>query len=124
MQDFLHAWELELENHFDEEERLLIPLSKPASEERLLHDHREIRKFARAIRRGCVIPRHARKLGVLLHDHVRWEERIYFPEIEASASSEQLEQLSKETLLLEKRRANSELSPRRGELMERNTPKR
>lgn len=83
VEDFLHAWKSEIAHHFDDEERLLMDLIAAADvRDRLLDEHRVLRDLAHrcendrdAIARD---PQTLRQLGVLLHDHIRWEERVLF----------------------------------------------
>lgn len=92
------AWNVELEDHFAEEERLLIPLASEAAADRLRAEHEEI---ARRVQR---LPDEPEVLGVLLRDHIRWEERVLFVEIEKTATEAQLAALAKQTDALELRR--------------------
>lgn len=92
------AWNVELEDHFAEEERLLIPLASEAAADRLRAEHEEI---ARRVQR---LPDEPEALGVLLRDHIRWEERVLFVEIEKTATEAQLATLAEQTDALELRR--------------------
>ncbi|HRQ72749.1 MAG TPA: hemerythrin domain-containing protein [Phycisphaerales bacterium] len=85
--EFVRVWQAEIVGHFDDEERLLVPLiDDPASRERLVREHREIRALAdrcRAVAAGeGVQPEALARLGTLLHDHIRWEERALFEAIQ------------------------------------------
>ncbi len=79
--EFLRVWREEISDHFLDEERMLLPLtSDPALRDRLLREHAALRSIAHRCESN---PAHAdpatlRDLGALLHDHIRWEERIYF----------------------------------------------
>ncbi|MBZ0213048.1 MAG: hemerythrin domain-containing protein [Nitrospirae bacterium] len=114
----LEAWDVELKDHFSEEERLLGPLASEGMAERLRHEHRVIAEWIEAFRTTGEYGTTA-AVGTLLHDHIRWEERELFPAIEASATEEDLERLARETDGLEARRHDSPLAPRRGERMDR-----
>lgn len=92
------AWNVELEDHFAEEERLLIPLASEAAADRLRAEHEEI---ARRVQR---LPDEPEALGDLLRDHIRWEERVLFVEIEMNATEAQLATLAEQTDALELRR--------------------
>ncbi|MCL5769729.1 MAG: hemerythrin domain-containing protein [Planctomycetes bacterium] len=104
--DMLAAWKAEIEAHFDEEERLLIPLMTPAWSARLGREHRAIRALVAAAQpdgpdMGATW---CGELGRRLHDHIRWEERELFEAIQKSATSEQLAQLAAATAAMEKSR--------------------
>ena len=116
----LKYWADELEDHFAEEERTLLPLI-PSDElrERLLREHRSFAEDIRALSDGSSEPRVLLHAGETLNDHIRWEERVLFPAIEASATKEQMHALEEQTSQVEARRSDSSWSPRRGELMRR-----
>lgn len=111
VEGFLAAWNEELSDHFDEEERLLGPLASPELAQRLADEHRDIRNLIPGL------PGTASRLGEALELHIRWEERTLFPAIEVSATEEQLLALRKETDEVEMRRWPA--SPKRQELVER-----
>lgn len=85
--DFVGVWRAEIRDHFDDEERLLLPLTGDAAlRERLLAEHATLRDLAArcegepdavAADAGLV-----RRIGELLHDHIRWEERVYFEAVQ------------------------------------------
>lgn len=110
---FRAAWERELRDHFAEEERLLLPLCDRPSQERLLREHAAIASLGGA----AATPDEARRLGELLHDHIRWEERELFVTIEQTASEAALRSLGHATNAIEKRRAKA--NPLRAELVAR-----
>lgn len=93
----------------------LIPSEE--SRNRLVRDHSEFADYVDMARHSSLGPDDLEKAGRLLHDHIRWEERTLFPLIEKTATVAQLEDLASRTAVLEARRANSDWSPRRGELM-------
>jgi len=117
--EFLHAWHEELADHFEEEERLLINLCTEEDANRLRHEHQVIRSFVAEFQSGNAS--RAPEAGTKLHDHIRWEERVLFPTIEASASEADLEFLAKECEKIENRRSTSQSAPRRGELNRKHT---
>ncbi|MBX7131125.1 MAG: hypothetical protein K1X67_00455 [Fimbriimonadaceae bacterium] len=92
------AWEGELKDHFDEEERLLGPLLDTALLERLITEHRQIAQQLDDL------PGSMAELGSALHEHIRWEERVLFPWLETHATEEQLADLEREANVLEVRR--------------------
>lgn len=105
------AWAEELRDHFAEEERLLIPLATDEAATRLRIEHKDIET------RVSDLPEGAEELGAVLERHIRWEERVLFPEIEAMASPAQLAEVLRETEMLEERRWPNH--PRRAKLVSR-----
>jgi len=87
---FLDAWDTEIAQHFDYEERLLIPLAPKAGRSQLRREHRRIRALVSEARkrRKQIDPgdKWVRTLGQLLNDHIRWEEREFYPAIESAAT--------------------------------------
>lgn len=85
------VFDSELEPHFQVEEQLLVPPLERAGAgaltRRLREDHAELR---RRIRRDWA-PADVVPLGALLEAHVRFEERVLFPEAEARLSPAALE---------------------------------
>jgi hemerythrin-like domain-containing protein len=94
---FLAFFVADGERHFAREEELLLP-AVPADEaparERLLTEHEEIRRRARALEdrpdRAA-----AADLGELLAAHVRFEERELFPMLEARLPAPELIELGR-----------------------------
>lgn len=87
IQEFVGVWRAEISDHFDDEERLLLPLTHDQTlRDRLLKEHGDLRDLANAcIREPDRIasePDTMRQLSTLLHDHIRWEERVYFEAIQ------------------------------------------
>ncbi len=76
-QEVLAAYEAELGNHFEVEERILLPALREAGEgklvERTLEDHAAMRAVLQ--KGGPAIRDRLRRFGEILHDHIRFEER-------------------------------------------------
>ncbi|MCK6546448.1 hemerythrin domain-containing protein [Myxococcota bacterium] len=76
----------ELEVHFGEEERVLLPAMRAFGDaalvERTLADHAVLRALVARAAAGDGDA--ARELGAQLHAHVRFEERELFPALEAA----------------------------------------
>lgn len=113
--EFLRLWHSEICEHFDDEERLLLPLTRSADlRDRLLSEHRVLRDLAADCERDpdatAAAPETMRRLGQFLHDHIRWEERVYFETIQRE-HPEALAALGSEAEKLETLRPGS--SPRR-----------
>lgn len=94
---FLDFWEPEGREHFRAEEELLLPMIAghvPPTHEavvRVLTDHVELRRRALEIGADCT---ELHELGDRLHAHIRHEERVLFPLIEAALSTEELIRLA------------------------------
>lgn len=101
------AWMEDLEPHFVDEERLLGPLiTSHENFRRLIAEHREIERLVREGRVAADAeadpdPAALRRLGQLLHDHIRWEERVLFPAVEAAMSAADAEQVAQRTAEVE-----------------------
>ena len=99
---YVDAFFAETVEHFRREEEVLFPLyvrhagSTPVLE-RIVREHRELHGLVRALRAevaaGAIPPEALRRLGGLLHDHVRVEERELFEEIERIVPAAELEGL-------------------------------
>ncbi|WP_323002139.1 hemerythrin domain-containing protein [Denitromonas sp.] len=74
----------ELQAHFDEEERDLLPVLRAAGEpalvDRLLREHAQLNALFDAAAAG----QHCAEAGEALIAHVRFEEREMFPAVEAA----------------------------------------
>ena len=111
---FLDSWRTEIRDHFDDEERLLLPLEGSphlrSLGQRLVREHRAIRDLAaRCEREAMAVAAEAdtvRRLGTLLHDHVRWEEREYFETVQHEHPGA-LEAMEHEAAGIERRRPHS-----------------
>lgn len=78
---FLAYFESVLRHHFDEEEALLGPrIADPALRQRLLDEHADLR------RRAAALPDGQAELGEALRLHVRFEEDVLFPALEAGVA--------------------------------------
>ena len=113
---FLDVWDQEIVTHFEDEERLLLPLiEEPAQAERLRRDHRWLREQAEEARRrrGRIDPGSdwIRALGEGLQSHIRWEERELFVELEQGASATGLDRIHADTARLEAARPRNRGRP-------------
>jgi quercetin dioxygenase-like cupin family protein/hemerythrin len=115
--EFQQAWQEELEDHFDEEERLLSPLLLEEMRARLFAEHDALRKSATSASDGSLSQEGAAKLGQLLDEHIRWEERELFEWIQQHVPEPTLESLSRYASQMEARRTASTMAPRRAELV-------
>jgi hemerythrin-like domain-containing protein len=115
---FLDAWRSEIRAHFDDEERLLLPLvHSPALRDRLLDEHGTLRRLAEECERDpeavASDAELVRRIGVLLHDHIRWEEREFFETVQRD-HPEALTGLASEAAFIEEQRPGSRARHRLG----------
>lgn len=109
LKDFVDKWKGEIACHFEDEE-LLLPLliASDADRERLHQEHTMLRSMTARLTddliRGAYDPDAVRRLGQLLHDHIRWEERVLFEGIQTSATADQLRELAEATARIEQSR--------------------
>lgn len=109
--EFCDAWSNEIAAHFDDEERLLLGLISAPHAQRLSADHAIIRDLATQARRRRreIDPGvdWVRRLGQMLNDHIRWEERELYPAIEQTSTAAQLSSLEDQTKTFEANRPRS-----------------
>lgn len=93
---FGEAWSAEIEPHFQREEALLLPEIERARPghplvARTLEEHRELRALvARLTDSGALEASLAAEIARRLDDHIRFEERVLFPEAETLLPEERL----------------------------------
>ena len=105
------VWRVGIHDHFDDEERLLSPLiEEPARKARLRDEHAQLRAFAqRLIDDPDSVAKDLAMMvefGTLLHDHIRWEERVLYEGIQHDHPSE-LAAMADEAHAIEERRPAS-----------------
>ena len=100
-QEFLDFWSAHGAPHFRIEEEILLPAyarhADPTAEAivRVLTDHVRIRERVDSIRAaGGLSVTELNELGELLDSHVRHEERVLFPLIEAALPRDELAELA------------------------------
>lgn len=86
-------YDAHLTSHFESEERLLLPLlhdKKIAAQ--FLSEHDQIRKRIQAIseNQNKNVKKDVLKLGTLINDHIRFEERTMFPWLEKTITPNEL----------------------------------
>lgn len=94
----ISGWNQELKDHFTQEETILIPALQqtsfdPELTSRLLNEHGQIRSIVNHALVGEVDPTELSRFASLLEQHIRFEERVYFPEAEKLLSESQLREL-------------------------------
>ncbi|MGD9735063.1 MAG: hemerythrin domain-containing protein [Solirubrobacterales bacterium] len=98
--EFRDFWEEHGRRHFRVEEEVLLPawdaygeIDRPGVA-RMLEEHRVIRRQALRLAAGESALEEVHELGVVLHDHVRFEERELFVAAEESLSGDALDRLA------------------------------
>jgi len=94
----VYMWERDLQSHFEQEEEILIPALQntsldPALTQQLLKDHRDLRSLVQQMQHENYGSDDIASFASLLEQHIRFEERIYFPAAEKVLSVEVLEQV-------------------------------
>jgi iron-sulfur cluster repair protein YtfE (RIC family) len=99
---FLGYYEEEMLGHMSDEEEALLPLAAPIGPEgaqRVVAEHEDIRDQAAVLRQALADGTDPRPmmqaLGDLLHDHVRFEERVFFEAIQAGLPPSQMEAIGR-----------------------------
>lgn len=96
---FLEFWRRDGRLHFRVEEEVLLPgwalhaEVDRAGVSRMLDEHLRIRRAALRLEAGGASLEEVHALGELLHDHVRFEERILFPKVEEALEEGALAEL-------------------------------
>jgi hemerythrin-like domain-containing protein len=90
-----HVWRCRLRHHFEQEERLLLPLlaalGADALAERMTGEHRVLQELVARLEAGEPAPLHLLDAFARgLQAHIRFEERTLFPELERRADEEAL----------------------------------
>lgn len=100
MEDAREFWFLGGQEHFREEEEILLPvfamygdINQPKIIEMLL-EHVTIRSGMQKLFADELAEAEIRELGALLHAHIRKEERILFPMMEEAIPEEKLQELA------------------------------
>jgi len=85
-------WVNSLNSHFDNEEKLFLNfITDMELRARFLSEHKQIRDLYKDIDQGDVdIVEKAKHFGILINNHIRFEERILFPWLQEKLNVEQL----------------------------------
>lgn len=89
-------WQQHLDAHFIKEEQLfpdVLPEGHPLMQQ-MFEEHKLIRAVEMSLEQEVSTEKLERFAG-LLHDHIRFEERQLFNEVEKASTPEQLEQMAK-----------------------------
>jgi hemerythrin-like domain-containing protein len=103
--DFLDAWDREIGDHFNDEERLLLDIMESADQERMLAEHGDVRNYVAQLRdnadNNTFDVNTMKALGELLEAHIRWEERDLFNRLQQALSAPQRAALESETIKID-----------------------
>jgi hypothetical protein len=90
----------DLEGHFADEEDVVLPAVEtavPAGVARIREEHEGVRRAVAALRSaldaGADPAAFAEDAARLLHDHVRYEERVFFMDVQAALAPAELERM-------------------------------
>jgi hemerythrin-like domain-containing protein len=88
-------WDNSLSSHFDNEEKLFLNfITDTELRERFLSEHKQIRALYQDIKNEKIdIVEKAKRFGILINDHIRFEERILFPWLQENLTSVELKQI-------------------------------
>ncbi|MEH7889394.1 hemerythrin domain-containing protein [Elizabethkingia meningoseptica] len=89
-----YFWTSHLEEHFREEEEILFPYADDKFAERIRQEHRQIRSLTAAIE-IAVDPELLLSFANALEQHIRFEERIWFPHLEELLDKQTMEEIGK-----------------------------
>ncbi len=95
-------YENELLHHFYLEENIILPAVKGRNKEidklfdEIITEHKEIEKSVESLKENINIEDKLDKLGNLLQDHIRKEERVLFEKIQKEFIEEELQKLEEE----------------------------
>jgi hemerythrin-like domain-containing protein len=94
-------WKNDLAIHFEKEETVLLPALRYTSfdenlKECLLKEHKLLRSHVHALQHKEPTVLLINDFAELLEQHIRFEERIFFPEAEKKLTEEQLQQIGEQ----------------------------
>jgi hemerythrin-like domain-containing protein len=99
-QDFLEHWRSAMRGHFSDEEEVLFPRAEaldPEGVARLWAEHAElaslVERLERALVAGADVVALVEEIGWLVHDHVRFEERVLFEAVQSRLGPGELEEI-------------------------------
>ncbi len=98
----INFYENDLLHHFYLEENIILPAVKGKDEEidklfdEIIKEHKEIEKLVESLREKSNIGNKLDKLGILLQEHIRKEERVLFEKIQQVLSEGEMAELEEE----------------------------
>lgn len=92
-----YFWESHLRQHFEEEEKFLFSAAKGALTQQAIHEHKEIEAVvAKAHIRTAITAEELSAIADMVDSHIRFEERVLFPQIEKTLTEAELEQINEQ----------------------------
>ncbi|MDR2235009.1 MAG: hemerythrin domain-containing protein [Chryseobacterium sp.] len=91
----LHFWDSHLKEHFREEEQILIPYLEDEFSQRIQSEHQQLEAAISGMK-GSETADLLSYFADLLEQHIRFEERTWFPHLEAQLNPADLEKIGKE----------------------------
>lgn len=115
----LSAWPREIAPHLAEEEALLVPFyaTLPGARveylARIEREHAWLRAaLAQLGKMEPIDETRLARFGQRLHDHVRWEERVWFQQLQQAASAPQLARLAEQVCAYRQEHRPHAIGPR------------
>lgn len=89
-----YFWNLHLKEHFKEEEEILFPYLKDEFSTRVAKEHQDLEDLFNEISKDLSI-QNLEAFANLLDNHIRFEERQWFPHLEENLTENQLLEIGK-----------------------------
>lgn len=89
-----YFWNQHLKEHFKEEEEILFPYLKDEFSTRVVKEHQDLEDLFNEISKDLSI-QNLEAFASLLDDHIRFEERQWFPHLEENLTENQLLEIGK-----------------------------
>lgn len=89
-----YFWNHQLKEHFKEEEEILFPYLEDEFSSKVAKEHRELELIFNEIRKNTSV-KNLENFANLLDDHIRFEERQWFPHLENHLNEDQLIEIGK-----------------------------
>lgn len=89
-----YFWNQHLKEHFKEEEEILFPYLKDEFSNRVAKEHQDLEVLFNEISKNLSI-QNFEAFANLLDDHIRYEERQWFPHLEQNLNKNQLLEIGK-----------------------------
>ncbi len=95
--NYLEQWHGHLKEHFEAEEEILAPAMTTPRKQEISQQHNQLRRLSDSLQTAANTDALTRDmladLATALHDHIRWEERSLFPELQAACDDATLKRI-------------------------------
>lgn len=92
-----YFWESHLRQHFEEEEKFLFLAAKGALTQQAIDEHKAIEAVvAKAHITTAITAEELSAIADMVDSHIRFEERVLFPQIENTLTEAELEQINEQ----------------------------